>query len=145
MRRAPCSAFLRTRTATASRHPASCRARPTTPTRRPRNCGSPMDTRTPEQDHAAIAALSASLPVRPDADRVRALLADAFVDHRDDLWPDGRDLGSPEWIRANVDGMLATLERLYAAALDGDHPGADEFLDRMAWLPELLQMPDNST
>jgi hypothetical protein len=97
-----------------------------------------MDTRTPEHDHAAIARLSASLPVRPDADRVRTLLAEAFIAHVDELWPVGRDQGSPEWIRANVDAMCATLERLFAAALDGDQPGADEFLNRMRWLPELL-------
>ena len=94
--------------------------------------------RTPEQDHDAIARLSASLPVRPDADRVRALLAEAFIAHIDDLWPAGRDQGSPEWIAANVDGVLATIERLCALALDGEHPGGDEFLNRMAWLPRLL-------
>jgi hypothetical protein len=32
--------------------------------------------------------------------------------------------------------VLATLERLYAVAIEG-HPGSDEFLDRMAWLPAL--------
>lgn len=90
--------------------------------------------RTPGQDHEAIARLSASLPVRLDAERVRALLAEAFIAHIEDLWPASRDHGSPEWIAANVDGMLATLERLYALALSGDHPGTDEFLARMAWL-----------
>lgn len=57
---------------------------------------------TPEQDHAAIARLSASLPVRRDADHVRRLLAEAFIAHTHDLWPAGRDQGSPEWIAANV-------------------------------------------
>jgi hypothetical protein len=94
--------------------------------------------RTPEQDQALIAALSASLPLRPDADRVRQLLAEAFIEHIDDLWPDGRDQGSREWIGAHVDEMLATIERLYAVALDCEHPGAEEFLQRMGWLPTLI-------
>ena len=38
---------------------------------------------------------------------------------------------------ANVDAILATVERLYAMATD-DQPGAAEFLDRMAWLPALV-------
>lgn len=99
--------------------------------------------RTPEQDHALIATLSATLPVRPDAERVRGLLAEAFVAHIDDLWPAGRDQGSPVWIAAHVDGLLATIERLYALATSGDHLGADEFLDRMAWLPTLLTALDS--
>jgi hypothetical protein len=94
--------------------------------------------------HAAIAHLSATLPLRPDADRVRAMLAEAFIAHVDELWPAGRDQGSPEWIAGHVDEMVATLERLYAAALDGDHPGADEFLARLAWLPELLETIDGT-
>ena len=38
---------------------------------------------------------------------------------------------------ANVDAILATLDRLYAMAAK-DHPGAGEFLIRLAWLPPLL-------
>jgi hypothetical protein len=87
--------------------------------------------------HERIARLSARLCLRPDADRVRHLLADAFIEHIDDLWPAGDPNATPEWIGDNVDAMLATLERLYAAATD-DQPGAAEFLDRMAWLPALL-------
>jgi hypothetical protein len=81
--------------------------------------------------------LSASLPVRPDAERVRRILGEAFVAHIHDLWPVGRDQGSPEWIADHVDEVLATIERLYAIALGGKHPGSAEFLDRMAWLPTL--------
>jgi hypothetical protein len=95
---------------------------------------------TPEQhDHAALAELSASLPVRTDAERVRCVLGDAFVEHADSLWPSGKDMGSPAWVRANVDSLLATVERLYAMALGGDHPGSAEFLDRMSWLPALAR------
>jgi hypothetical protein len=42
-----------------------------------------------------------------------------------------------EWSVANVDAILATVERLYAMATD-DQPGAAEFLDRMAWLRALV-------
>ena len=42
-----------------------------------------------------------------------------------------------EWSVANVDAILATLDRLYAVAAK-DHPGAGEFLIRLAWLPPLL-------
>lgn len=42
-----------------------------------------------------------------------------------------------EWSVANVNAILATLDQLYAMALK-DHPGLDEFLVRLAWLPPLL-------
>ena len=38
----------------------------------------------------------------------------------------------------NVDELLATLERLYAAVAEADGLGAIEFLDRMSWLTPLL-------
>ena len=89
-------------------------------------------------DRERIAALSAALPLRRDADRVRAVLAEAFIEYVDSLWPAGRDQrATPDWFRANVDEVLATIERLYAMATD-DQPGAAEFLDRMAWLPALV-------
>jgi hypothetical protein len=92
----------------------------------------------PEPDAAErIARLSATLPLRRDADRVRAVLAEAFVAHTDELWPAGADQGSPEWIAANVDGIVATLELLFKAAAE-DHPGSAEFLDRLSWLPPLI-------
>lgn len=46
--------------------------------------------------------------------------------------------GLARWIRANVDSLLATIERLYAMALGGDLPGSAEFLERMALLPALV-------
>ena len=52
---------------------------------------------------------------------------------------------TPEWIAANVDEMLATMERLYAVAAESDQPGAIEFLDRMRWLPPLLADLDRAT
>jgi len=65
-------------------------------------------------------------------------LAAAFVEHVGDLWPAGRDEASPEWIAANVDEVLATIERLYAMAAADERPSVGGFLDRMAWLPPLL-------
>jgi hypothetical protein len=69
---------------------------------------------------------------------VRLRLGTAFIEHVDDLWPAGEPAATPEWIAANVDEMLATNERLYAVAVEVDDPGAIEFLDRMSWLPALL-------
>ena len=95
-------------------------------------------TATPEEQHAIVLAFSVGLPLRPDAERVRAILAAAFVDHAGELWPEGDDTATPEWIRENIDPILATLERLYAVVVAGEHPGADAFLNRMRWLPPLL-------
>jgi hypothetical protein len=92
----------------------------------------------PDPDaHERIARLSATLCLRPDAEHVRHRLAEAFVAHSDALWPAGQNQGLPEWIAANVDEVLATVERLYETATD-DQPGAAEFLKRMAWLPALV-------
>jgi hypothetical protein len=46
-------------------------------------------TATPEAQHAAIAAFLAGLPLRPDAERGRAVLANAFTEYVDDLCPQG--------------------------------------------------------
>ena len=92
--------------------------------------------------HAIIARFCASLVTRPDRDEVRAQRAAAFVEHVGDLWLAGRDAVSPEWIAANVDEVLATIERLYAKADADERPGVGEFLGRMAWLPALLQRLD---
>ena len=73
----------------------------------------------------------------PDAEHVRCSLAAAFAYHAADLWPAGEPAATSSWIATHTDEILATLERLYAAATD-DQPGAAEFLDRMAWLPALL-------
>jgi hypothetical protein len=88
--------------------------------------------------HECIAKLSATLCLRSDAEHVRQRLARAFVEHVDDLWPAGRNQGAtPEWIEGHVDEMLAVIERLFAAATD-DQPGAPKFLNRMSWLPALV-------
>jgi hypothetical protein len=92
--------------------------------------------------HALIARFCVSLVTRPDRDEVSAALAAGFVEHVGDLWPAGQDAASPEWIAANVDEVLAAIERLYATAADDQRPGVGEFLDRMAWLPALLQRLD---
>jgi hypothetical protein len=93
---------------------------------------------TPENQHAYILAFANALAVRDDGPRIRQRLADAFVLHREDLWPAGEPAATPEWIDGHVDVILATIERLYAVVVTGEHPGAQEFLDRMAWLPVLL-------
>ena len=75
---------------------------------------------------------------RRSAGRPVCLPQPAFVDHAGELWPEGDDAATPEWIRENVDLILATLEKLYAAVVAGEHPGADAFLYRMRWLPPFL-------
>jgi hypothetical protein len=104
-------------------------------------------TLAPEAQHQFIAAFSARLPLRPDAEQARFVLANAFAEHHGDLWPLGDPSATPEWIAANVDVVLATVERLYRVAIQG-FPGSDEFLDRMEWLPALLvdleRLPRNS-
>jgi hypothetical protein len=67
---------------------------------------------------------------------VRLRLGTAFIEHVDDLRPAGEPPATPDWIRANVDSILATIERRYAMATD-DQPTAAEFLD-MSWLPALV-------
>jgi hypothetical protein len=50
----------------------------------------------------------------------------------------GHDQGTPEWIAQNVDGIVATMEWLYAVAAETDTLGAIEFLYRMVWLSTLV-------
>jgi hypothetical protein len=42
-------------------------------------------TATAEKQHALVAAFSAGLSVRPDFERVRAILADEFIQHAGSL------------------------------------------------------------
>ena len=100
---------------------------------------------TPEQDHAFIATFSAGLARRPDAEQVRCSLAAAFAYHASDIWPQGNPNATPNWIATHTDEILATIGRLYALAIEGDRRGTAEFLERMAWLPELLHKITNAT
>ena len=59
-----------------------------------------------------------------------------------DLQPAGEPT-TLDWIGANVDPILVTVERLYSVATQ-DFPGSDEFLNRMAWLLPLLQRLNQS-
>jgi hypothetical protein len=97
-------------------------------------------------DPHGVFAFAASLDARPDRDRCLAALARAFIDHRGQLWPEGDAHATPQWISDNAAAMLRVLERIYRAACDPDedHPGAAEFLHRMAWLPTLIADLDAS-
>jgi hypothetical protein len=64
--------------------------------------------------------------------------AEAFAAHVEDLWPAGDAEATLEWIAANVDGMIAALERLYALAAEHEHPDVGTFLYRINWLPPLV-------
>jgi hypothetical protein len=69
--------------------------------------------------------LSATLPFRPDAERLRLLLGTAFIEHVDDLWSQGEPAATPEWILAHVDDILAELEQAFAI---GHHGRASSLL-----------------
>ena len=67
-----------------------------------------------------------------------AALGKAFIEHRYQLWPRGAS-ATPQWIGDNVEGIVATLERLYRLiGEDIEEPGADKFLQRMSWLQVLI-------
>src|SRR5688572_31668270 len=82
--------------------------------------------------------LSATLALRPDAERVRLRLGTAFVEHVDDLWPQGEPAATPEWIRANVDDILAALEVMFAIGPQGRASNLRRIPHRMHWLLWLL-------
>ena len=94
-------------------------------------------TSTANAQLAVISRFCTQLAIRPDGAELRAKLAAAFVDHHSDLWPFGDPSATPQWVEGHVDEILATVERLYQQATCG--PVAQEFLDRMAWLPPLLK------
>jgi hypothetical protein len=74
------------------------------------------------------------LALRPDAHRLRLRLGTAFIEHVDDLWPEGEPDATPEWIRANVDNILAALER----PLRRDGRDVRRLPHRLHWLLWLL-------
>ena|SRR5215475_12233152 len=86
-----------------------------------------------------ISHFATSLALRPDGDEVRATLAEILFDHRADLWPISTEGVTRDWIAGHVDEILAVCERLFGEALRVE---AQEFLDRTAWLPELLESLD---
>lgn len=95
-------------------------------------------------DHATYAKMIAdfarSLQVRPDRARCCSVLAGAFIEHRDELWPEGGPEARPEWITDHVPGILAQVASMFSiAAITDDEDTADEFLLRMAWVPTLIQ------
>lgn len=95
-------------------------------------------------DHATYAKLIAdfarSLLVRPDRARCCSVLAGAFIEHRDELWPEGSPEAGSEWITDHVPGILAQLASMFSiAAIADDEATTDDFLHRMAWVPTLIQ------
>lgn len=78
--------------------------------------------------------LAATLPHRPDAERVRLRLGTAFIEHRDDLWPKGEPAATNEWIRAHVDELLATLERAFDIGRHGRPASLLRIPHRLHWL-----------
>ncbi len=52
-------------------------------------------------------------------DAARLRLGTAFIEHRADIWPEGDPAATDEWIRANVDDILALLRWMDAIGDDG--------------------------
>jgi hypothetical protein len=76
--------------------------------------------------------------MRATDDRVRLRLGTAFIEHRDDIWPEGEPAATPEWIRAHVDDILALLRWMYVIGDDGKPASLLRMPRRMHWLLWLL-------
>jgi hypothetical protein len=72
-------------------------------------------------------------------------LGTAFIEHVDDLWPEGEPAATPEWIRANVDSILATLEQMFVIGRDGRAANLRRIPHRLHWLLWLLSDLDQDT
>ncbi|WP_428660741.1 hypothetical protein [Reyranella sp.] len=87
-----------------------------------------------------MANFARSLRVRPDRARCCAVLADALIGHRDELWPKGGPESNPEWIADHVPGIVAHFASVFSVvAIICKETSADDWLVRMAWLPRLIQ------
>jgi hypothetical protein len=78
--------------------------------------------------------LSATLALRPDAEQVRLRLGTAFIEHVDDLWPQGEPNATDEWIRSHAFDILEALEQ----ALRHDGRDVRRLPHRLHWLLWLL-------
>jgi hypothetical protein len=78
--------------------------------------------------------LSTTRAHRPDAERVRLRLGTAFIEHVDDLWPQGEPNATPDWIRAHVHEIIGLLEQVIR------HDGRDvlRLPHRLHWVLRLL-------
>ena len=85
--------------------------------------------------------LSATLALRPDAERIKLRLGTAFIEHRDDLWPESEPAATPEWIRDHVDDILAAMEKM----LCRDGRDVRRLPHRLHWVQWLHDEIDGST
>jgi hypothetical protein len=86
-------------------------------------------------ERRAMTPLSATLQLRPDAERVRLRLGTEFVIYADALFPEGRPpTATDEWICANTDSVLALLEQM----IGRDGQGVRRLPHRLHWLLWLL-------
>ena len=81
---------------------------------------------TTKSELTVISAFTTRLALRPDGERVCAVLAREFYDRRDALWPHSTEGVTPQWIAGHVFEILAVCERLYGEATC--LPLAHEFL-----------------
>lgn len=78
------------------------------------------------------------LAQRLDAERVRLRLGTELIEHAADIWPEGCEAATPEWIRCNVDQPLDMLE----LALRHDGSDARRLPRRLHWWLWLLDDVD---
>src|SRR5262249_56147551 len=110
--------------------------RPTTPakSRTSRTIAMPPTTKS---ELTVISAFTTRLALRPDGERVCAVLARELYDRRDALWPPGTEGVTPQWIAGHVFEILALSEQLCGAA--PGLPLTHENFSLMAGLTYLLQ------
>lgn len=71
---------------------------------------------------------------------MRLRLGTEFIEHVDDLWPEGDPNATPEWIRAHVDEILGLLE----LPLRRDGRDVHRLPHRLHWFLWLLADLDRS-
>jgi hypothetical protein len=71
---------------------------------------------------------------------VRLRLGTAFIEHVDDIWPEGEPAATPEWIRARVDDILVLLEQM----IGRDGQGVRRLPHRLHWVLWALADLDTS-
>jgi hypothetical protein len=81
-----------------------------------------------------MSTFAAKLAARPDAERIRLRLGSEFITHADALWPRGEPEATPEWIRANVDRILAALEKMFDIGRHGRPSSLLRVPRRLHWL-----------
>ena len=76
---------------------------------------------------------------------MRLRLGTEFIEHIEDLWPQGEPGATAEWIRANAFNILAALEQGFAIGRHGRASSLLRIPHRLHWLLWLLADLDRPT